>query len=316
MNFIGKLVSGLLAFVFAGIVISSCHKSTPSSPSSGPNTITTVLQTANDATLFAASMAKCGLDTTFNGTGPFTVFVPTDNAFLTSGVSGTTLNNLSVDSLRKFLLYHTIAANLPSASLPAGPNAKLITASGDSVFVTTTASGVFVNGVPTLATDIMASNGVINAMSAPLFPPVGNIMQTIQIDTSFSYLVAAIVRASQGTHDLNTMLTSGGPYTLFAPVNYAFRSAGFATTDDIINASPDSIANIVMYNMLDGRTFTSDVTIGQTKTTLNDSTILFTASGSTKQVTGKGNDIPASVLATNVMARNGVIHVIDKVLLP
>ncbi|HEX4850594.1 MAG TPA: fasciclin domain-containing protein, partial [Puia sp.] len=196
------------------------------------------------------------------------------------------------------------------------PNAKLVTANGDSVFITVNTNGVFVNGIQTLANDVQASNGYIDAMSAPLFPPRGTILQTLQADTSFSYLVAALSRASLGTTDMNGMLSSGGPYTIFAPVNYAFRTAGFATVDQINNSNSDSLANILLYNILPGRTFTSDLSTGAVRTTLNDSTILFTSSGATRQIQGSMNTIPANVVAANIMARNGVMYIIDQVLLP
>ncbi|PWT77629.1 MAG: hypothetical protein C5B59_03455 [Bacteroidetes bacterium] len=316
INIANRFPAWLSAFCVVIAGLTACKKSTSSNTTAGPQTITTVLKNASDVTLFYSAMTRVHLDSTFNGPGPFTVFVPTDNAFTVAGITGSSLSALTVDSLKYFLLYHTLAAGLLSTSLPAGPNAKMVTANGDSVFITVNTNGIFINGIQALSHDVQASNGYINAMSAPLFPPRGTLLQTLQADTSFSYMVAAVSRASLGSTDMNGMLASGGPYTLFAPVNYAFRTAGFATIDQINAANSDSLANILLYNMLPGRTFTSDVSSGTFRTTLNDSTILFMSSGATRQIKGSMNTIPANVIAANIMARNGVMYAIDQVLRP
>jgi len=300
-----------------GVVIAACNKTnTPSTVAPGTNSIKSILQNATDATVLSSAIARVHLDTIFNGTGPFTLFAPTNDAFTAAGLTSSVLSAMPDDTLKNLILYHTIGANLTAASLPAGPNAKIISANGDSVFVTSNANGIFVNGVPLLSVDILASNGVIDAVSQVLFPPKGNILETIQIDTSFSYLVAAIARASQGSTRVDSLLSNGGPYTLFAPVNNGFRAAGFATTDDINNANADSIANIVLYHVLPSRIFSPDMIVGQPRVTLNDSSIVFQLSGSVRQVKGNQNTSAANALAINIMAHNGVLFVIDQMLLP
>src|SRR5205085_170457 len=115
--------------------------------------------------------------------------------------------------------------------VPAGPNAKVVTAGGDSVFVTRNASGVYINGVKVVTPDIAASNGVIHVIEKVLMPPAGNLVQVASADTTFSYLVAAVVRASTGTTNVAAALSANSILTVFAPTNNAFRKAGFATID-------------------------------------------------------------------------------------
>jgi len=317
LKFSSNIAGLLISSVILCFTIPGCNPTNISSGiTPGSSTITSVLENATNTTVFVSLMKRTGLDSVFNSPGPFTVFVPVDNAFTGSGITDSILNSYSDSAVRQILLYHTIAAGLLSSRFPPGPNGKLVTANGDSVFVTVNSTGVFVNGIPVAAADIIASNGAIDAMPQVLIPATGSILQTIQADTSFSFLVAAITRASQGSLLIDSMLSTGGPYTLLAPGNNAFRNAGYATTDSINNANPDSIANIVLYHIIPNRMFTSDINGSTTVPTLNDSTVLFTVTSTTPQVLGKQNTYPANTIAVNIMAHNGVVFVIDQLLLP
>ncbi|HTQ65321.1 MAG TPA: fasciclin domain-containing protein [Puia sp.] len=313
---VGRLITFALIIVLFGRLLNGCTTAPTMSPSNTSNTITTILQSATDATVYFAAITRVHLDTVFGGNGPFTVYVPTDNGFAASGLTSSVIAGMSDSALRSLLLYQTVAAGLLSQNYPAGPNGKLVTANGDSIFVTTNSSGVFINGVPALNVDILASNGVINAMPAVLFPPKGNLLQLLQYDTSFNYLVAAFARASQGSINLDTLLSNWAPYTLFAPTNNAFRAAGFMTIDDIDSANVDTLSNILLYHIVPTRVFTSDIITGQTRTTLNDSTISFTALSGSIEIQGNKNTIPANSLTENGMAHNGVLYMIDQLLLP
>jgi uncharacterized surface protein with fasciclin (FAS1) repeats len=317
IRFFRNIVLVLSVIFLLGAFISSCNKTnTPSTPAPGTNSIIAVLQNASDASVFVSGLAKVHLDTVLNGVGPYTVFAPTNDALAASGITTAYFNSLPNDSLKKLMLYHIIGANYTSANLPAGPNAKMIVGSGDSIFITKNVSGIYINGFPLISQDILASNGVVNALSHILLPPMGNIMKTIKSDTLFSYMVAAITRASQGSKNIDSLLSIGGPYTLFVPVNNGFRVAGFATINDINNANADSIANIVLYHILPSRTFTSDMTNTQSRVTLNDSTFMFTSAAGVRQIQDKQNNGAANMLSINVMASNGVLFAIDKVLVP
>ena len=136
-----------------------------------------------------------------------------------------------------------------------------------------------------------------------------------QADTSLSYLVAAVLRASQGSTNVAQVLSGNGPFTVFAPTNNAFRAAGFATIASIQMADPNTLASILTYHVIGARVFSSDLSNGEMAPTLNGENVTIgLMSGAT--VKGMKNTTPSNIIATNIVATNGVIHVIDQVLLP
>jgi len=162
----------------------------------------------------------------------------------------------------------------------------------------------------------MASNGVIHTIGKVLIPSFGNnLVQAVEADTSLSLLVAAVVRASAGSTNVAAVLSSGGIFTVFAPTNNAFRAAGFPDTSAINAASPATLTSILTYHVIQGRVFSSDLTQGEQPTTVNGESVTISLSGGAT-VKGNSNTSPSNIIATNIMATNGVIHKIDQVLLP
>lgn len=314
-SFAPKSAAAWLFIAFIALsTFSSCKKDDNNLPAT-PGTITDVVSANSQFSVLKAAVVKAGLATTLSSTGPFTVFAPSDAAFNAAGITMNTVSTLSADQLKAILLYHTLPATVKAADVPAGPNAVVTTAGGDAVYVTSNSKGVFVNGVPVVKADIAASNGVIHSLGGVLMPPAGNIVEVAQADTTFSYLVAAVLRAGQGTTNVAQVLTGAGPYTVFAPTNNAFRAAGFATIADINNADPNTLAGILTYHVVSGRVFSSDLTDGVQPATLNGGkvTIVLTSGATVK---GNSNTSPSKIVAANIVATNGVIHVIDQVLLP
>lgn len=316
-----RLVNLLIVAAAMLTGLSGCLKSNNSSNNNtNSTTITNFLKSATNATRFSNALSRANLDTVFNGTGPFTVFVPVDAVFTSSGITDAMLNSYSPTQLRNIILYHTIAAAVISTGFPSGPNAKVIAANGDTLFITSSSGGIFVNGAPLTQTDIFNSNGVVHGIAQVLIPPAGNTWQTLQADTTFTFLTAAITKASEGGSTRIDSLLANGLYTIFAPSNSAFKAAGYASIDDINNADADSLSNTILYHMLAGRVFTSDINNGQSKTTLTGGSITFSlsssSSGTTKQVKGNGNTTTSTIIKANLVADNGVLYVIDQVLKP
>jgi len=281
-----------------------------------PGSITSQVVATSALSILEAAVVKAELASTLDGAGPFTVFAPTDDAFIQSGITASTIESKTKLELQSLLLYHVLPAQVMAADVPAGPNAKVVTAGGDSVFVTSNSSGVYVNGISVIQADIEASNGVIHLLSKALIPAAGNLVEVAQANPDFSYLVAAVLRASTGATNVAGVLTSAGPFTLFAPTNSAFIDAGFATIDDINAADPDVLAAILTYHVVGGRVFSSDLTNDATPATANGQTVTIGISGSGATVKGMANATASNITAANIMARNGVVHVIDRVLLP
>ena len=237
------------------------------------NTITDVVVGNASFTTLEAAVVKAGLQTTLSGTGPFTVFAPDDAAFTASGITSTVLNSLTPAQVSSILLYHTLGAKVTAADVPAGPNAKVTTASGDSVFVTKNANGVFINGIKVNTADVAADNGVIHVIGRVLNPPVGNIVETA-VASGLDSLVKAVTRATTAP---------GGDPTL----------AGTLSTARLTNGS---------LPMLAGGNTTTNLTNG-------------TGGGPSIQGNGNGGN-RSNITATNIVCRNGVVHLIDRVLLP
>lgn len=301
----------------------ACNKDDDDDVDGNQNTTITDLVVSTDAfSTLETAVVKAGLQTTLSGAGPFTVFAPDNNAFTASGVTSDVLNTLSADQVENILLYHTLSGEVMAAAVPAGPNAKVTTASGDSVFVTRNASGVFVNGVKVEQADIDASNGVIHRIGRVLMPPSGSIVETAAAAGSgFDSLVKAATRAGNASGDPTLLPTlSSATLTVFAPTNAAFTQllTDLGLTD--INQIPvATLLAVLRYHVVSGRVFSSDLANGNVNmlgggtTTVN----LTDGTGGGPTITGTGNgSAKANIVAANVMARNGVIHVIDRVLLP
>ena len=314
----------LHAFLVAGIIgaaaiFSSCKKDSATSTPTPTNTITDVVVNNSGFSVLKEAVVKAGLDATLRGTGPFTVFAPDNTAFASSGITSATVTALTPAQLSDLLLYHTIGSKILAANVPAGPNAKVVTAGGDSVFVTKNASGVYVNGIMVKTADVAADNGVIHVLSKALNKPSGNIVATAQAAGSgLDSLVKAIVRANNAPGGDPTLINtlSSATITVFAPTNAAFTQLLSALSLTDINQIPVStLLAVLRYHVVGGRAFSSDLTNGSLTMLAGGTTTISLSSGATIKGNSNGGNA-SNIIATNIMANNGVVHVIDRVLLP
>ena len=268
-------------------------------------------------TYLAVALARTGLTSTLSTlSSSYTLFAPTDDAFKAAGFE--TIQDVvkaPKEVLTPILLYHVLGAKVMAAQVPAGPNAAVTTLNGANAYVTSNSNGVFINGSPVIVADVKAANGVIHVIDNILMPPVGNIVATAVANPNFSYLVAAVLRASQGSTNVAALLSGEGPLTVFAPTNQAFINAGFATIADITAASPDALTPILAYHVVAGRVFSSDLTNNMIVPMYAGGNTTITLTGGPK-IKGNGNAMAHNIIKTDIVTTNGVIHVIDGVLLP
>ena len=269
---------------------------------------------AGDFTLLAAALEAAGLIDTLKGEGPFTVFAPNDAAITAAleTLGATAEDFLAREDLQQILLYHVIAgAAVASTDLEAVQvvgTAATAGADGPSISAVITAgeAGVSINGAANVATaDITASNGIIHVIDNVLLP--ATIVDLAVAYPDFETLVAAAAAA-----DLVTTLTSPGPFTIFAPTDVAFAAAieTLGTTAEDLLADPN-LAGILTYHGLAGTVLAGDIAAGDTTVeTINGATVTITASDEGVTVN------EANVVLTDIVGTNGVIHVIDAVLLP
>lgn len=311
--------TALMAALSMPLFLTSCDKD--DDPPVVTNTITDVVVKNDNFSTLESAVIKANLQTTLSGTGPFTVFAPDNAAFAASGITATTLNSLTPAQVQSLLLYHTIGAKILAADVPAGPNAKVITASGDSVYVTKNANGVFINGIKVNTADVAADNGVVHVIGRVLNPPVGNIVETASA-SGLDSLVKAVLRATNGPGGDPTLANtlSTAKLTVFAPTNGAFTQLlGALTLTDINQIPMPTLLAVLRYHVVGNRAFSSDLANGSLamlaggNTTVN----LTNGVGGGPTLLGNGNSGNRSnITATNIVCRNGVVHLIDRVLLP
>ncbi len=283
--------------------------------------------TARGFTSLVAAANKAGLVPALSAsTSNLTVFAPTDAAFTTLatklGFASATAMVTALDgpTLAKILQYHVLPTRKVASDLVSGvaTQATLYTFEGaaTTLGVSTTGGVKLTDEVLTQASvttaDVPASNGVIHVIDKVLVPPgVLTVVQMAQLNPTFSVLVEAVVAAN-----LATTLGGNGPFTVFAPTDAAFGAAltELTLTKAQLLTSP-GLAGILTYHVVAGDVRAADVVAlpkPASVTTLQGAA--FTV-GATLAITD-GRTRVANLAATDVIASNGVIHVIDKVLLP
>lgn len=268
----------------------------------------------SDFSILVAALQKAELVGALEGEGPFTVFAPTDAAFVKLlgdlGIEAEDL--LNHPQLSEVLLYHVVSGKVMSTDLSNGLQAP--TLNGESIKVDLTA-GVKINSSNVVTADIEATNGVIHVIDEVLVPSsfvlsaAPSIPETV-VDIAlssedFSMLVSLLQKA-----DLVGALQGEGPFTVFAPTNKAFEdllsALGISASD--LMAQPD-LAKVLLYHVVSGSVLSTDLSDGLEAATLNGESIKFDLSSGVK-VNSSG------VVAADLLAQNGVVHVVDSVLVP
>ncbi len=266
-------------------------------------TIADIVAGDEDFETLAAALEATDLTDTLAGDGPFTVFAPTDEAFaaLPEGV----LDDLLADpeALSEILLYHVVADELLAEDVLA--ESALTTVQGDDISVdgaTATLNGT----VAITQTDILASNGVIHVIDAVLIPPAEELQSIVEIalgNPDLSTLVTAVQAAG-----LVDALQGDGPFTVFAPTNEAFAALPEGVLDDLL-ADPEALSEILLYHVVADELLAEDVLAESALTTVQGDDI--SVDGATATLNGT-----VAITQTDILASNGVIHVIDAVLIP
>jgi transforming growth factor-beta-induced protein len=290
------LAAGTLALGLS-VGLAACAEATVPAVEGERNLVETAASAGQFGTLLAAAEAA-GLVATLSSEGPFTVFAPTDAAF--AALPPGTLEAVLADRelLRAILLYHVVPGRIRSTELTDGQ--VVTTAEGRPVRVTLS-GGARVNGVAIVAPDVQASNGVIHVIDRVLLPVEDNVGTAVE--AGFGTLVAAVQAAG-----LEEVLRGPGPFTIFAPTDAAFAALPEGALAGLL-ADPAALAGVLTYHVVAGRVFASDLREGLEVASVGGGTLTITLGGGAR-VNG------VAVVATDVLTANGVIHVIDGVLLP
>jgi transforming growth factor-beta-induced protein len=285
-------------------VLSACSDDDATSPEPN-NTVFEVASGDTRLTSLVEALETAELEASLDGTGPFTVFAPINTAFdaLPNGVADALLESENRSSLEDLLRYHVVPGRYTRAQLTDG--LQLTTLSGQSLTVRVGTDGlVTVDGVAVVDADVDASNGVIHTVGRVLTQGL-DVVELATILPDLSTLVGAIETAGLGT----TLSAEGSALTLFAPNNASFAALGNAVPTD-----PAALAQVLQLHVVNSRNSTNMLTNAQMLTSLLGPELTVTIDGSAIQITGPTNTV--NVTVTDLTARNGIIHVIDAVLLP
>ena len=274
-----------------------------------PATVVDIVVNSEDHTLLEAAVIAAGLVEALSAEGPFTVFAPTDAAItaLVEALEITAEDLLALPDLGEILQYHVVAGAAMSGDLTDGQ--EIETLLGENVTVTINADGVFINDAQVTAADIEAGNGVVHVIDAVLLPPApetNTVVDVIVNSEDHTLLEAAVIEAG-----LVEVLSAEGPFTVFAPTDSAITvlvAALEITAEDLL-ALPN-LSEILKYHVVAGAAMSGDLTDGQEIETLLGSNVTVTINAEGVFI----ND--AQVTVADIEADNGVVHVIDAVLLP
>jgi uncharacterized surface protein with fasciclin (FAS1) repeats len=256
-----------------------------------------------------AALTQADLVTTLQGTGPFTVFAPTDQAFADAGIDLTTFDTDEENAtLVDILTYHVVSGKVMSTDLTDGMEAAAL--NQDTLTFSVSSSEVKVNDAVVTLADVESSNGVIHVIDKVLMPPADpvyvDIPATAQSTGVHTALVAALSQAN-----LVATLQGEGPFTVFAPTDQAFTDAGIDLSTFDTPEENATLADILLYHVYAGAVPASAVTDGLAVTMVNGDKASFTVGTDGSVSVGD-----ATVTGADVQTSNGIIHVIDKVLMP
>lgn len=270
-----------------------------------PKNIVETAVAAGSFNTLAAALKAADLIDVLTGDGPFTVFAPTDAAFakLPAGTVETLLKPENKAQLRAVLLYHVVPGNAMAKDV-VGKKAWA-TANGQQLSVETRGQNVMIDGARVTSADIVASNGVIHVIDAVILPETKTIPQVADAAGSFGTLLAAVKAAG-----LSDTLSGEGPFTVFAPTDEAFAALGTTVQDLLKPENKAKLASILTYHVVSGRVFASQVKDLNEAKTVNGQTVKIEVKNGKVMVGG------AEVVTADIDASNGVIHVINKVLIP
>lgn len=251
--------------------------------------------------------------------GHYTVFAPTNDAFARLGlVDAGTLGGLQNSFLTNTLLYHVsngdllsnqiITGNTSTSAL--GPNRRFISRGKD----------LYINGSKIILTNVNASNGTVHAIDKVMIATGVDIVQSaILLQTAkvfkapeLTFLVAAVVKSGLAP----VLADPNANFTIYAPTDAAFKAAGFATVQDVTNAPASVLAQVLLNHAIAGGKFTSEQT-STTVATAGGGTLTYSPFlNGTFTIKSNGITTPANMVIPDIQCSNGIVHVIDKVLLP
>ncbi|GAB4499109.1 MAG: fasciclin domain-containing protein [Saprospiraceae bacterium] len=310
-----KFFFGLFIALSAAVVFTACDDDDDNTELK--NIVELAQGDANLSTLVAA-VQRAGLVDELSGTTQLTVFAPTNQAFsdLLTALGYTKLEDVPVAALTDILLNHVVSGEVRSTALTTGYVETLLPFGSTNSFINNyvdLSSGVKIGGSQVITADLDASNGVVHVINKVIVPPT--VVNQALNNPNFSTLVAALTRSDLGV-DYVSILSGAGPFTVFAPTNAAFASLltelGVSSLNDI---SADVLNKVLQYHVVSGsNVLSTQLTDEQVVPTFLGQSLTIDLTGGAKIKDAAGR--VSNIIATDVQGANGVVHAIDKVILP
>jgi len=302
----GTILSASVAFANAG----PCNSSTSSHSDAmmtkasytAKKDIVDTAVSAGSFTILAKALTEAELVGALKGDGPFTVFAPTDEAFkkLPKGTLETLLKPENRDMLVGILTYHVVPGEYKAGKVLSSKT--LTTLNGQRADI----AGGDIDNATIVKTDIECTNGIIHVIDEVILPESDSILDIATSAGSFNTLAAALKAA-----DLIDALSGEGPFTVFAPTDEAFAALPDGTLDMLLKPeNKDKLRSILLYHVVEGRVYADQAIEAEKAATLQGGKVKITKSWGNVKI----ND--AKVVNADIEASNGVIHVIDRVILP
>ncbi len=331
-----KLLMASLAIASVGLV--GCSDDDDKNPLTGAEPTLDIVETAqaagNFTTLLAAAEAADLVDA-LKGAGPITVFAPTDEAFAKLPAGTVEALLADKDALTAILTYHVVPGAVTAAEVVKLTSAA--TLNGSNLTITVADDKVMIDNAVVTVTDIKATNGIIHVIDAVMIPATGstrsgiegvsaslgsgwvaNAIRTGQLNWLTRYLSLYTVSRLANLPTLTTAVKSAGlqstllnngPFTLFGPTEQAFAALPTGTVETLLQ-DPNTLSNILLYHVTPGVVKAADVV------NLTEATMANGSKVSISVVNGGVKINNANVLFVDISARNGVLHIIDGVLIP
>ena len=300
----------LLTLIAAPVAVDDCGSkkavaTTAAHVENAKDIVTTAVEAGN-FTILAKALGAADLVGALQSDGPFTVFAPTDEAFhaLPKGTLETLLKPENKAMLTSILTYHVVPGRLMAKDV-VELDAEA-TLAGQRVEITVDEGAVRIDDATVTATDVSCSNGVIHVIDRVILPNTDDILTTAVEAGAFNTLAAAIKAAG-----LVEALSGDGPFTVFAPTDEAFAKLPEGTVESLLKPeNKHKLVSILKHHVVSGRVF-ADQAIGAGRFQTLEGTTL-----RARIVGGRLRIGDANVTASDLDTKNGVIHVIDSVLLP
>ncbi len=305
----------IMSSLAVAAVVAGCGGGSIDSPPVTTKDVVELAQSNPDLSILVEAVIAADLVGTLKGQGPFTVFAPNNSAFaaLLTELNVTKAQLLADKALLTTVLtYHVLPAKVEKAQIPLGR--AITTVQKGILKIDSVGSAVVINDgrnrkSTIIATDIQASNGVVHVIDKVLLPANKNIVETAQSLPQFSVLVEAVIAANlQGT------LAGAGPFTVFAPTNDAFTAllAELGLTKAQLLASTALLTKVLTYHVLPAQQLKAELPVNTPVATVAGDTLSISSAFVITDQRGR----TSNVVVTDVLTSNGVIHAVDKVILP